>query len=154
MQEIPLTQGYVALVDDEDYPRLAQHKWYANVACGRVYAYRDFRMGRRKFKVAMHREIMEAFPGEEIDHRIGTGLDNRRHNLRRATRSEQRANQGPRKDSRYGRKGVKRHQGRWFVRITCDGKTHNLGSRDDIDEAAELYAEKARELFGEFARTA
>lgn len=29
MKEIPLTQGYVALVDDEDYDRVSAFKWYA-----------------------------------------------------------------------------------------------------------------------------
>ena len=28
MKEIPPTQGYVAVVDDEDYARLSQHKWH------------------------------------------------------------------------------------------------------------------------------
>ena len=31
MREIPLTQGFVSLVDDEDYNELAQYKWCAYV---------------------------------------------------------------------------------------------------------------------------
>ena len=30
MKEIPLTQGKVALVDDEDFDRVNQYKWYVN----------------------------------------------------------------------------------------------------------------------------
>lgn len=152
MQEIQLTKGYVALVDDDDFPRLSQRKWYANEADGRVYAYREFRIDGRRIKVAMHREIMEAMPCEEIDHAIGIGLDNRRHNIRRANRSQQRANQGARKDSKHGRKGIKPHHGKWLVKIAFQGRTTYHGSYDDIEVAAAKYLEVAREVHGEFAR--
>lgn len=38
MKEIPLTKGYVALVSDEDYERVAQFKWHARVGRSVVYA--------------------------------------------------------------------------------------------------------------------
>jgi hypothetical protein len=55
MREIVLTRGKVALVDDEDYPRLATYKWHLAVGgSGRLYARRN--EGRRG--VLMHREIL------------------------------------------------------------------------------------------------
>lgn len=38
VKEIPLTQGYVALVDDEDYERVSAFKWYSLVSSINVYA--------------------------------------------------------------------------------------------------------------------
>lgn len=86
MKEIPLTQGYVALVDDGDYEELSQFNWYANVQSdGRVYARRM--NNRTKRQVSMHRQIA-GVPGLVIDHINGNGLDNRRDNLRGVSPAE------------------------------------------------------------------
>lgn len=37
-REIPLTRGFVALVDSEDYERMSAHKWFAHGKIGHVYA--------------------------------------------------------------------------------------------------------------------
>lgn len=41
MKEIPLTKGYVLLVDDEDYERVVALKWYASARKRTVYAIHD-----------------------------------------------------------------------------------------------------------------
>ncbi|HXP07569.1 MAG TPA: hypothetical protein VN828_03695 [Acidobacteriaceae bacterium] len=102
----------------------------------------------------MHRDIMGAVKGDEIDHRVGVGLDNQKHNLRKATRSQQRANQGPRKDNRQGFKGVKANRDKWAARITHKGHRYHLGVFLTVEDAAKAYAAKAREFYGEFARVA
>jgi hypothetical protein len=54
-----------------------------------------------------------------------------------------------------GRKGVRRTaQGNWQAYITFKRKSICLGTYGDIDAASDAYLKKARELYGEFARTA
>lgn len=59
MKEIPLTQGKVALVDDDDFEWLSQFKWYA-VKFGRTfYAVRQApRVNGKQRKIWMHREVL------------------------------------------------------------------------------------------------
>lgn len=88
---IPLSQGYSAVVDDDDYERLAGFCWHAHVQQRVVYAARKVK-GRRSF---MHREIMEPSPGMEVDHirhQETMLLDNRRENLRVVSLPENRRN--------------------------------------------------------------
>ena len=120
MREIPLTKNKVAVVDDEDYERIAQFKWHS-VCMGLYrkiwYAVRDARDGEQMEieRIYMHREIMGATPGVEIDHRNGDGLDNRKQNLRPATHAQNIRNRYKQKryacavcSSRF--KGVGRHK--------------------------------------------
>ena len=62
MKEIKLTQGKVALVDDEDFEYLNQFKWQAKYSKGHTfYAYRTSQQinGSKRVSVAMHREILK-----------------------------------------------------------------------------------------------
>lgn len=149
MKLIPLTRGYSTFVDDDDYENLARHSWHALITRGRVYAVRSIARGG---SIYMHREIMKAIPGEKIDHREGVGLDNRKFNLRRCTHQQNLANRGRTKVNKSGRKGVCAHQGKWRAQIHFGGKRIDLGCYDDIEIAATKYIEKARELYGEFAK--
>lgn len=96
MKEIPLTQGKVALVDDEDFELLNQLNWYAyKNKTGNYYAVRNYsaEKGKRKI-ILMHREIMDAPKGIQVDHRNGDGLYNQKENLRLATHQQNSFNQG------------------------------------------------------------
>lgn len=88
MKEIRLSKGGVALVDDEDFGRLNLHR-------RGIYAVR----GRKRedgswTSLAMHREVFGAKSGTEVDHLNGNGCDNRKINLRIATRKENCRNRG------------------------------------------------------------
>lgn len=85
MKEIPLTQGKVALVDDEDCERLNQFKWYALKRPNTWYAVRNVWVENKRTAISMHREIMDASRGQEIDHKNGDGLYNLKVNLRFCT---------------------------------------------------------------------
>lgn len=152
MKEIPLSQGKVALVDDEDFGVLVLRKWHANrTQDGKWYA----RSGTYPNQIYMHRIIMEAYKGEQIDHVNGDGLDNRRKNLRFATSLDQSGNKrkAPYKSSQY--KGVcfDKSRNKWVAHIHINGKQKHLGRFLDEEEAALAYDEAAKEHFGEFALT-
>lgn len=90
---IQLTKGLQALVDDEDYPRLSKHKWYASGLTGKEYAARrtkDREEVPRKL-ILMHREILgiEFICSDvHVDHLSGVRLDNRRSNLKEGTHAQ------------------------------------------------------------------
>lgn len=158
MKTISLTRGYVALVDDEDYERLAAFKWHAYVNRTniiRVYAIRDIgntREGNRKI-VYMHREVLGC--AGRVDHHDNDGLNNQRRNLRRATQSQNMHNRrkSPGKSSQF--KGVHwstRYQ-KWEAHIR-NGLPYStyLGRYASEYDAALAYNAAAVKAFGEFAR--
>lgn len=152
MKTIPLTQGQVAIVDDEDYERVARFTWCLHRSGnGKLYAGRITRVRGRRRKVKLHRYLLRCRPGQLGDHRNGDGLDNRRRNLRRATHAQN--NQNKKGWSAFGLKGVSRWpNGRWRARIGYHGRQRWLGMFDDRTEAAKAYDRAARKMFGEFAR--
>ena len=154
MKEIPLTQGKVALVDDGDFEWLSKFKWHALKRGNVFYAGRSSpRDNGKKRMIIMHREILGLKPGDPgVDHRDGNGLNNRRENLRRATKSQNAMNQQKtRGTSRF--KGVRWHKDckKWTAEIKFDGKKKHLGLFNTEEEAAKAYNRKAEELFGEYA---
>ena len=150
MKTIPLTQEQFAIVDDEDFDWLNKFKWCAEKNKNTFYAAR----GRNKKRVLMHREILNPLPKMQIDHRNGNGLDNRRYNLRVCTDSENKFNQTKR-GCLFRYKGVRLapKSRRWEARIQFNKKRLSLGLFIIEIDAALAYDKKAKELFGEFART-
>jgi HNH endonuclease len=157
MKRIQLTRGYFALVDDEDYDRVMTLKWHVCIikATGRKYAAHNYKKRSRSRDVGvllMHRFILNAPEGIEVDHRDGNALDNRRKNIRLATHAQNMANRPVRSDSTNGYKGVRKDGSRWLVRIRIDGKMRHFGSFATIKMAANTYNELAKKIHGDFAR--
>lgn len=155
---IPLTHGYYAIVDAEDYEKLSQYKWAAlfnsqgNIIYAARSAFREENGKRKRCTILMHREIMNPPDGMVIDHINGNGLNNRRCNMRTCTQAQNICNCRPRTDGKSQFIGVYPHKDRWRAKITCKGQTHFLGTFDDEVKAARARDGKAIELFGEFAR--
>lgn len=157
MKKIPLTQGKYALVDDEDYEFLNQWKWHAKKGNATFYACRDrYIKGKRRkpIRLRMHRVIMGAKKGQQVDHREGDGLDNQRHNLRLCNCTENGRNSRISKNNKSGYKGVlwNLQKNKWQSHITVNYKTIHIGFYFCLIKAARAYDEKAKELFGEFAK--
>jgi len=158
--EIQLTKGFSTVVDFEDRD-LADFKWSARLSGNTAYACRHspWNNGKRH-EIAMHRKIMEEILGrqlqsrEEVDHVNGNGLDNRRSNLRLATRLQNSQNIGKKRNSKNPYKGIYYYKkiGRWRARIKFNGKRIFLGSFYTPEEAYAAYCRAALELFGDFAR--
>jgi hypothetical protein len=147
-----------AIVDPEDYERIVQDDWqlYDNHNC-KYYAARieDCKI------VFMHRQIMGApsfglaqgGQGKVIDHRNREGLDNRKSNLRLATRSQNNCNRGRLKDGSSKYRGVSRSKKRrkWRAGINYNGIYKHLGFFENEEDAARAYDEAAEIYHGEFA---
>ena len=166
MKTIPLTQGKVALVDDDDLERLDHWHWSAhalrrpNGSIRTWYAVRNKRgAGSKCHLIYMHCQILGIIG---VDHRDGDGLNNQRYNLRPATKRQNNQNKVHKRagcSSRF--KGVSwsgRPNRLWQVCI-ADGPlrpngraaTRSLGRFATEEEAARAYDAAARESFGEFA---
>ncbi len=155
MRRIKLTLGLFALLDDEDYEKLRQYSWYAAKTHGSVYAARmtSRKDGPRK-TVLMHREIMAAEPGVQIDHADHNGLNNQKSNLRACSQSQNQANMRKLKGvSKF--KGVSWHPKtcKWRAQIYYDGRIHHLGLFFEEQDAAQAYADRACEVWGEFSHS-
>jgi hypothetical protein len=152
-REIPLTRGYVAVVDASDYPALSQHKWCALKSGHTVYAVRAVPKGSGRGMICMHRAILGLPLGRVpmVDHINGNGLDNRRANLRLASRSDNGANRRKFAIGASRFKGVTLKRGRWCAAIRRLGKAHHIGYYGTEEEAARAYDAAARERFGNFA---
>ncbi len=146
---IPLTQGQFAIVDADDYERLAQHKWYAS---GKKGQYCAQRMDHGSL-VLMSHEIIDVPKGMVCDHINHNRLDNRKCNLRSCTYSQNAQNRLPRKhcSSRY--KGVSwdKNNLKWKATICYQYELIHIGYYDYEQDAAIAYDDMAIELFGEFA---
>jgi hypothetical protein len=150
MKEIPLTQGKVALVDDEDYPELAGFKWCYHERRvnhgprGWGYAQRRILKGEPNFPghISMHQIIVSRPDWLCIDHINGDGIDNRKENLRVVTLRENSRNQTHRKSklSKYiGVSASRCRKNPWRAAITLKGIVHYLGAYPDEITAATVY---------------
>lgn len=150
MKEIPLTQGMVTLVDDEDYEWLIVYKWYAHRGVGSDVWYARTNTPRPNKKgLLMHRAILGVPSSILVDHRDFDGLNNQRYNLREATHKQSSVHR--RRVNSLGYVGVCRHGRGYRAQIMHNYKHMKLGCFPTPEDAARAYDEKAKELHGEFA---
>lgn len=152
---LPLTRGFVAILDAEDGRLAAQYNWYTQIHGRTHYAVRTVCEGGETRTVMLHRFLMGDPPDGEVDHKDGNGLHNTRINLRVVTRPQNTLNRARCKKNTSGVKGVswRPHRGKWVARISKGGKRLNLGGFDSLGEAAAAYANASSKLHGEFARS-
>jgi hypothetical protein len=140
MKEIPLTQGKVAIVDDEDFEELSKFLWFAHKAGNTFYAVRNSSSIRgKRHMISMHSTILKTSKGMDTDHFNGNGLDNRRENLRICTHRENMQNQHINKTSNYQGVSWSNRDQMWRAYIWVNGKSHNLGNFNDEIKAAKVY---------------
>lgn len=135
---------YVVLVDEADLDLVSGYAWRAtrHRRTGKVYI-QSWHAGAEVF---LHRLIANTPDGLDTDHANNNSLDNRRSNLRPATRSENNSNRekqathaGKPTTSRF--KGVHwdREKRKWRAAIRVGGRQIRLGRFDDEIEAARAY---------------
>ena len=153
MRQILLTNGEYAIVDDDAPEVVFNLRWHKSTRGYAIFSTSHSHHGN-KVVFRMHRVIMNAPPGTEVDHINGNPLDNRRENLRLASHRENAANQVKQRVKRSSRyKGVTyyKRDGNWQAKIHKGGVTHHLGYFNDEVDAARAYNTAARGLFGTFA---
>jgi hypothetical protein len=144
----------VAFVDDADFELVSMYLWDLY---RKGYAYcRFWDKNTKNYKtVYMHRLIMNAPKSLQVDHRNRANkLDNRRQNLRLATRCQNQRNLWNNKAGKSSTfKGVSRfaRDNRWQASIRVKGKSVHLELFDFEEDAAKAYNDAATEHFGEFA---
>ena len=146
MKAILLTNGFEAIVDDEDYERLSEYKW----------SY-DGSTAKRVGNITMAQEVLQT--DEMIDHKHGDRLNNQKSNLRVCTPSQNQQNQRKTKkitSSKYKGVNFQFIGNKWIARIGVQdifGKQTclYLGSFSIEEEAAKAYDEAARHHHGKFA---
>lgn len=96
------------------------------------------------------------WPDPEVDHEDLEPDHNAWINLREASRSQNRANTRLEARNKSGLKGVhwRAVMRRWCASIKKDGVAEKIGYFDTAEEAHAVYAKRAAELYGEFARVA
>jgi hypothetical protein len=163
VKHIPLTRGLTAMVDDEDYESLRRHSWSASARANKIYAKRMVYVRTERGRaiqrgITMHRQILQALSGSEVDHKNGDTLDNRKENLRLCNRTMNNGNRikqstknGAALSSRY--KGVTRRGNRWIAQLQFESRHYYLGIHNTEELAADAYNRKAKQLFGEYAKT-
>lgn len=152
---LQLPTGEWVYYNEEDVELIEAHRWRRNRSSRdkTSYAYADIRKSGRRITVKMHRLILNAPPGVQVDHVDGNGLNNVRSNIRLATPSQNTGNRRLSVCNTTGYKGVSwdKGTGKWRARIKLNDKERHLGLFNDPWEAAQAYNHAALEQWGEFA---
>lgn len=149
-----------AKVDDVDAD-LADERWCLWHRGGNKRKYGFYAVcNRQDSEMYLHRAVLQRKLGRALvprleftDHINGDGLDNRRDNLRVASKRQNMANRAKRSGFTSAFLGVSAFRdGRWLARIRDGERQRHLGVFDTEAEAARAYNAAALEVHGEFAR--
>lgn len=133
MPTITLSNGGTTLVDEEDFERLSRFRW-SHSPLGYVQAWVDGKV------MLMHRLLMNAQKGDEVDHINRDKRDNRKSNLRFATRRQNMLNVAYNREAGNMWKGTtKRRGGKWEAQMCYKGTQLYLGLFATRAEAAKAY---------------
>lgn len=153
--------GFKVLIDDEDFKRVSsvnwainKHKWdTSHIAYFRRTSYDE----GMHYTQSLHRFIMcmHAHDGKIVDHKNGNTLDNRKHNLRICTHTENVRNQRISSKNTTGFKGVTfdKVKNKYLARISVNSKSIHLGRHATAEDAYAAYCEASKKYHGEFGRT-
>ena len=155
--QIPITQGFVAIIDECDSDLLA-HKWHALKTGHKPYVSTNIKVngnwkGKRLHTLIAERILARPLTSKEVvDHIDNNPLNNRRSNLRVCSVADNAKNKGTYQKNRTGLKGVYSRDGKFRAQIQSNGVKYMLGTFDTAEEAYKTYCEAAKKYHGEFAR--
>lgn len=163
MKLLHFSNGKHAIIDDEDYDLVNGFTWtyaksYESKWTIKEYAFRSTsrKGGQKRKRIYLHRMLIDAPAGIQVDHVNGNGLDCQRHNIRLATPSQNQGNQKVSLRPKYSKyKGVTWYKDikKWGASIKDKGKQKHLGLFTNEVLAARAYDEAAKRVFGHFSLT-
>ena len=136
------------MIDNDDFDRIKERHW--TYSGGYWFTY--IRIGDKKMLLGMHNFIMPPKDGYIIDHVDRNKSNNRKHNLRQATASQNSMNRTLRKNN-SGITGVRldKRRNKWRASITLNQKFIWLGEYADKDDAIKARLLAEAKYFGDFA---
>lgn len=144
---ITLNTGNEFYVDDQDYDLIKNYCWCEMIHKG-YHCLVAWNIGS-KGNIIMSHLIM----GKYYDHKDRNPLNNRRHNLRESTLSQNSSNRSVMKNNSSGVTGIHfdKKISKWVARIQCKNKRINLGRFNDKIDAIKARLRAEIKYFGEFA---
>lgn len=140
-------KDHLIIIDDFNADLFDIYSWKYLVSTKHVYT-----TIKRK-TVRLHRMLMNAEPGQEVDHIDLNRLNMAMSNLRFCTRSQNVCNTIS-KGGAGAYKGVTWYNitKKWIAKIGINNKLIHIGTFHNAEDAARAYDTMARKLHGEFAR--
>lgn len=138
---VTLVGGEKTQVDVTDLARMTGLRWSASRRPLRNLTYAVCLVRQPNgglTTVYLHRLLVDAPRGKDVDHRNHDTLDNRRRNLRVVTHAENMQNlRGARRDSQSGVRGVSWSAAKckYLVRVTINGTARRFGEYRTLEEA-------------------
>lgn len=146
----------IVLIDAEDFEKISNFKWHVNYnKKNNYYIQANIYVNGKRTTKSLHKIIMGDFKDKIIDHINGNTLDCRKENMRFVTNQENSFNQKVSKNKKSSKhKGIYHNKklNNWKVLIKYNYKNIYIGVFDTEQKAVNAYNEKAKELFGEYAR--
>lgn len=153
--KIRLSKRIFFLIDSEDYKKVRKYSWYPAVVKKKKGSIIYVKTIFRNKHLYLHNLLVKKPKHKFIDHINRNGLDNRKQNLRVATKLENMFNRLSGKKNKTGYIGVLKNKRApihpYYGRVTKNGKSYVVGYYKTAIEAAIARDKKAKELHGEFA---
>lgn len=138
-------KGKTFIIDLDDFERVKQFCWHN---------YKGYISANVSGKqIQLHRFIMNAPDGLQVDHINHVITDNRKCNLRLVTGSQNCFNKDKTIKNTSGHRGVSfdKSRNKWRAFIVCKGKYYTIGRYNLFEDAVNARKLAESELFGEYA---
>tara|TARA_R110000851_G_C12708028_1_gene526969 strand:- start:45 stop:500 length:456 start_codon:yes stop_codon:yes gene_type:complete len=136
--------GKGVLVDEEDISLVQDSVWHLDKD---NYVVRSKRNAPKGFHYRLHRLILDAQPGDLIDHIDGDPLNNHKSNLRVTNKKINSYNRKSlNKNNTSGHRGVRKIGDRYYAYIKENGRQRGLGGYATDEEAQTAHDSELTKL--------
>lgn len=141
-------KGEKFIIDAEDFNRVKNYCWRKD---RKGYIVANSRNGSNKI-IWLHRVIMKAKDNEIVDHINWDKSNNKKSNLRIATKTQNNINIKRKSNNTSGYTGVSvLKNGKYRSAISINGKKYHLGTFDRLEDAVKVRHKAEQILHGEWS---